>query len=183
MKLPEDLSDDEIVERLLQRDALVFRHVYREHGPVLSRVLSRMGVPPQDLEDLLQTTFTEALGGLARFENRSSIRGWLLGIAMNQTRNYIRLRVRDRSQAPLIPQPPAIPDAEVQLSGAQQNDLLQRALEELPPLQREALVLCELSELPAREVSALLGVPIGTVWRRVHDAKTSLRKRLEGDPS
>jgi RNA polymerase sigma-70 factor (ECF subfamily) len=179
LKLPEDLSETDLVERLIQRDQAVFLHVYREHAPVLSRVLSRMGVPPDDVEDLLQTTFTEALAGLERFEGRSSLRSWLLSVALNQTRNYIRARIRDRANAPLLVQisSPA-KDVEVQLSEAQQNMRFQRALAALPPMQREALVLCELSGLPAREVSELLGVPAGTVWRRVHDAKASLRRLL-----
>jgi RNA polymerase sigma-70 factor (ECF subfamily) len=185
LKLPEDLSETELVKRLIQRDQAVFLHVYREHAPVVSRVLSRMGVPPEDVEDLLQTTFTEALAGLERFEGRSSIRSWLLSVALNQTRNYIRSRVRDRTNAPLLAQVATAPqDAEAQLSEAQQNARLQQALAALPPMQREALVLCELSGLPAREVSELLGVPAGTVWRRVHDAKASLRRLLaEEDPS
>lgn len=180
----DELDEEQLVALLIRRDQGAFVRIYREHAPLITRVLARMGVGQQDTEDLLQTTFTEAMSGVARFEGRSTIRGWLLGVALNQARNHIRGRVQARASAPQLASHGAAesPSAEEMLSGAQQLDRLQRALDRLPAIQREALVLCELGDLPAREVSSLLGVPAGTVWRRVHDAKASLRKALlEGD--
>jgi len=182
---PDNLTEEQLIPLLVRRDQQAFLRVYREHAPLIARMLVRMGIGSQDIEDAVQTTFVEAMASVGRFEGRASIRGWLLSVALNQARNHIRARIRARTNAPLLAEvaPQGDPGAEDALSGAQQMDRLQRALDRLPELQREALVLCELSELPAREVSALLGVPAGTVWRRVHDAKTTLRKLLtEGDP-
>ena len=184
MTLPVDLPDEELLPLLIRRDRAAFLLLYRSHAPVVGRVLTRLGIPSQDIEDAVQTTFTEALASIDRFEGRSSLRSWLLGVALNQARNQIRSRIRMRSNIALLSlQEQESPSAEELFSEQQQLDRFQRALQKLPELQREALVLCELSGLPAREVSELLGVPAGTVWRRVHDGKLSLKKLLsEGEP-
>lgn len=185
--MPEKTIEDEtlLVAGFARGDRSAFVQIYRQHAPLIGRVLARMGIDDADLEDLVQTTFLEALSGAAQFEGRSSVRGWLLGIALNQARNHIRSRVRGRQNAPQLAllASPASQSAEALLSGSQQLDRLQRALERLPPLQREAIVVCELGELSAKDASALLGAPPGTLWRRLHDAKKALRKLLEeGDP-
>ncbi|MCU0655633.1 MAG: RNA polymerase sigma factor [Polyangiaceae bacterium] len=183
MKLPLELPEEQLLPLLQRRDQGAFVAVYRAHAPVVSKVLVRLGIPTQDIEDAVQTTFVEAIAGIERFEGRSSLRSWLLGVALNQARNQIRGRIRQRANNALLAVE-ATPSASAEelLGKEQQLDRLQQALDRLPPLQREAIVLCELSELPAREVAALLGVPLGTVWRRVHDGKLSLKKWLtEGE--
>ena len=145
-----------------------------------------MGLGSADVEDLVQTTFIEVLDAAPRFEGRSSLRSWVVGIALNQARNLIRSRVRAREHAPGLRAtgPQQTESAEGLLADAEQMARLRQAIRELPDIQREALSLCELQELPAREVSALLSVPAGTLWRRLHDARASLRQQLdtEGTP-
>lgn len=162
-------------------DQAAFVAFYREHAPLVARVGGRMGLDSADVEDLVQTTFVEVLAAAARFEGRSSLRSWVVGIALNQARNAIRARVTARSHAPGVraASPDVSESAEGLLEQAEQLDRLRQAILELPAIQREALALCELQELPAREVSALLGVPAGTLWRRLHDARATLRQRLD----
>lgn len=162
-------------------DQARFVAFYREHAPLVARVGGRLGLNAADVEDLVQTTFVEVLDAAARFEGRSSLRSWVIGIALNQARNVIRSRVRARNHAPGLraAEPSSADSAESLLSHAEQMDRMRHAIQGLPDIQREALALCELQELPAREVAALLGVPAGTVWRRLHDARASLRRRLD----
>lgn len=62
---------------------------------------------------------------------------------------------------------------------AQQPDLdVQRALEELPPDFRAAVVLCDLEGLSYDEVAEALGVKLGTVRSRIHRGRTMLREKL-----
>ena len=55
---------------------------------------------------------------------------------------------------------------------------VRKAIEELPPLQREALVLFEYEELPLREIAAVVGADVGTVKARLHRARQSLKQKL-----
>lgn len=148
-------------------------------------MVARLGVDPHDVNDLVHTAFLEALRNAARFRGESSLRGWLVGIALNQARTHVRDRARARrgafQWAGLRGEIDESSDTEAALGDARDRVRLTDALAQLPPLQREAIVLCELEGLSAKEVSAMLGVPCATLWRRVHDAKVSLRRLLATD--
>jgi RNA polymerase sigma-70 factor (ECF subfamily) len=58
------------------------------------------------------------------------------------------------------------------------QQLVQRAIEELPVLYREALLLYEVEEMSYQEISAALGIPIGTVMSRLSRARRALREKI-----
>jgi RNA polymerase sigma-70 factor (ECF subfamily) len=70
-------------------------------------------------------------------------------------------------------------DPEGTLSRMQDARLLQRALEQIAPEFREALVLREMEELSYKEMASVLGVPIGTVMSRLSRARRTLLARFE----
>ncbi|HEU4412900.1 MAG TPA: RNA polymerase sigma factor [Polyangiaceae bacterium] len=170
------------VERFLAGEPESVSRAYRAYAPLLGRLVSRLGVEPHEVDDLVHIAFLEALRNAARFRGESSLRGWLVGIALNQARTHVRNRARARrgafQWAGLRGEADESGDAESALGDARERARLAEALTQLPPLQREAIVLCELEGLSAKEVSAMLGVPCATLWRRVHDAKASLRRLL-----
>jgi DNA-directed RNA polymerase specialized sigma24 family protein len=55
---------------------------------------------------------------------------------------------------------------------------IERALERLSPEHRAAFLLCELEEVPGPEAASLLGVKVGTLWRRLSEARARLRAAL-----
>lgn len=173
------------VENFLKGEPQAVARTYRAYAPLLGRLVARLGVRPHEVDDLVHTAFVEALRNAGRFRGESSLRGWLVGIALNQARTHVRNQSRARRGAlqwvGLRGEADEGAGADDTLGGAQDRARLADALARLPPLQREAIVLCELEGLPAKEVSAMLGVPAATVWRRVHDAKTSLRRLLAGE--
>ena len=72
-------------------------------------------------------------------------------------------------------------DPEAQASQRQLLRRLEAALEELPPDLRTVFALCDLEGLRGVDVARVLAVPEGTVWRRLHEARTRLRRSVEGD--
>jgi len=66
----------------------------------------------------------------------------------------------------------------VQLLGKMDRDLVRTALDELPPIFREALVLREIEGLAYREIAEVTGAPVGTVMSRLARGRTEMRKRL-----
>lgn len=174
----------ELLGQFARAEPAAISALYRAHAPLLARVCARMGAgSPADVEDVVQTTFLEAIRGASRFEGKTSLRGWLVSIALNQTRLHRRAEGRARKklqQVSLVVPPPV--DQEQWFVRSQEVRRLEVALQQLPELQREALVLSEIEGLPAKEIAVLVGAPPATIWRRVHDARASLR-RLLGDPS
>jgi RNA polymerase sigma-70 factor (ECF subfamily) len=135
------------------------------------------------VEDVVQATFLDAIRVAPGFRGECSMRTWLASIAVNHTRMLFRGRARARKSLSLVAASVETETATAStLEHDQQTARLRAALARLPELQREALVLCELEELPGKEVAAMLGAPVATIWRRVHDAKVSLKRLLEEDP-
>lgn len=182
--VPSARTEEERVASFARGEPDAIAHFFREHAPVVARVLARTGsYHPEEIEDLVQTTFLEAIRSAASFRATSSVRTWLLAIALNQARMFVRGKVRrDRALLRVAGTPEDNRTQADNFLEAENVARLRVALDKLPPLQREAVVLCELEGLSAKAVSEMLGIPPATVWRRVHDGRVSLRKLLtEGD--
>ena len=113
----------------------------------------------------------------ASFDGRAAVRTWLYGIAahlaMRHRRGAGRWRRLLGSYAEEAPRVAASPEGELDRARAAQ--LLRSALDRLPFKQREVVVLYELEELEGADIAELLGIPINTVWTRLHHG----RKRLQ----
>lgn len=170
----EELSDEGLVAACARDDraarALLFeRHVYAVH-----RFVSRMAASDADaVDDLVQATFVGAFQAAGSFRG-DNVRAWLFGIAANLVRGFARREIRRKRAMRAV--------AEVATSriGPSNPDLarLPAAIEALPHDQRVALVLIDLEGEKGKDAAAALGIPEGTLWRRVYHARQALRAAL-----
>jgi len=144
--------------------------LYRAHAPALLGYLRRSFGPALPAEDLLQETFVQALRRMDKLAAARCPRGWLFGIARRVGLSALR-RCRPHQPLPDLAAPP-------QRAGAEQVELVRRALALLPPAQREALELRLLEGLSYEEIAAALAVPLGTVRSRLHEAVRRLGEQL-----
>lgn len=163
--------------------ALDVRALYDAHAPFVGRVLQRLTGPGPHVDELLQEVFVTAWKRASSFEGRSTERTWLYGIAANIARHHRRGLARfsffrgklERETA--IAAPPPAPDEE--LTRSQDAAAVHAVLAELPFKQREAFVLYEIEGMPGEEIAAMLDVPIGTIWRRLHDARETFKTLMK----
>jgi RNA polymerase sigma-70 factor (ECF subfamily) len=133
-------------------------------------------------DDLTQETYLRAFGSLHRFENRSTVRTWLLSIARRVCADAVRSRRRkrltllrdDADLESLLHQDRTAADDVAE--GATVADLLAR----LDPDRREAFVLTQLIGLPYAEAAEVAGCPVGTIRSRVARARADLIGSLAG---
>jgi RNA polymerase sigma-70 factor (ECF subfamily) len=157
--------------------ALDIDALYNQHARFLTRVLIRLVGDLPAADDLLQETFLIAYRKRASFDCRGAPRAWLYGIATNLAMRHRRgagrlLRALGLyGQEPT--QSPSGPDEDLEKADA--ANIVRRALEALPFKQREVFVLYELEELDGGTIADLIGIPINTVWTRLHHG----RKRFE----
>ncbi len=175
-------SDEAVAHAVSSGDPAAVAEMFdRFHGPV-SRYLSRIVGSGPDVDDLLQNTFMQVARGQTRFEGRSTVLTWLLGIATNVARHHVRSKVRqDRLlQAVAQESAPALePDPGAAAEARQVLRRAQRVLDGLPDEQRFAFVLCELEGLRARDAARILETSETSVWKKVSDARKALRLGLE----
>lgn len=183
----EELSDEALVAACATGDTAALAGLFDRHHAMVFRFVSRIASAcASDVEDLAQSTFLEMWRSSGRFRQSGSARSWILGIAANLVKHYVRGEVRRRSaMADLAEQPEPRTGRPDEL--AARSELIGRlacALDELPHDLRVAFVLCDVEEVPGVEAARALGVRQGTMWRRLHDARKRLRDMMvSGRPS
>jgi RNA polymerase sigma-70 factor, ECF subfamily len=167
------------------REAL--EELFHRYRLVAYRVAYRLLGNEADALDAVQEAFVKALTHLSGFQGLSSFKTWLLRVVSNAALDFGRQRGRretlsmdllgPKQRESLEPLVEAEPTRE--LDRADLRRLLQRALAELPPAQRQTFVLHAEAELSYREVADVLGISIGTVMSRLYYARQKLRALLE----
>jgi len=175
---------------MAQRDAELSRAIGRER-PRLWRYIRRRVSDDADAEDILQDVLGELLEAYRALQPIEKVGAWLMRVARN------RLIDRFRARRPELGAPPPaqsadgaeelsweqlLPDPSAGPAAAYARDALlaemQLALDELPPLQREAFTAHEFDGESFADMSARTGVGISTLLARKHYAVRHLRERL-----
>ena len=174
-------SDASIIGEALTRPT-AFAEIFDRHYDAIRDYLARR-LPTGLSEELAAETF------LIAFEKRRSYdiafpsaRPWLFGIATNLLGRH-RRDERRRMAAYSRSLPGAAGDAEDEIASradaTQMRSALARAIAELEPGDRDALLLQALAELTYPEIARALHIPTGTVKSRLHRARTQLASALE----
>jgi RNA polymerase sigma-70 factor, ECF subfamily len=137
-----------------------------------------------EAEDLVQESLTKALRAFDSFKPSTNFKAWMFRILRN-TFLTSRTGIAASRTIFLEDHPDVLQSYE---SGPTPEDTLIRldnqaailtALEQLPPLLREALLLCDVEEMKYKDIALILDVPIGTVMSRIARARQSLRQLIQ----
>jgi RNA polymerase sigma-70 factor (ECF subfamily) len=160
-----------------------FAAIVRETTPRLYRLAARIMADPGEAEDVLQDAYVRAFDALVdgRFDGRAGIATWLYRIVANTALDALRARKRRRTDAAGDEGADAPVDDEGRLAARAALRELAGFLEELPADQRTAVVLKELEGLSSSEVAEVMGCSVGAVEQRLVRARTTLRRRSDGD--
>jgi RNA polymerase sigma-70 factor, ECF subfamily len=157
-----------------------FRAVFDEHAAFVWRILVRLGVPRDDLDDVCQEVFLIVHRRLPEFDGRQgSIRTWLYRICAHIASDYRKRAHRSRETAM---QP--LPEVEVQApqeARAETHDyakLLDALLAKIDEAPRLVFVLHDIEQMPMVEVAAVLGCPLQTGYSRLRAARRDLEALL-----
>ncbi|MCW5831351.1 MAG: RNA polymerase sigma factor [Labilithrix sp.] len=175
-------SDSELLSAIAIGDLEALGSLFDRHEPGLRRYFGRMGAAAHDADDFVQQTFLEVERTASRFDTELSARAWIYGIATMMMRRHrrslSRVAANLRAWASLRPVTTASPpDALSELDETTRR--LGVALERMSPRKREVFVLVVFEGLSGDEVAKLMGIPLNTVWTRLHHARQELRAVLK----
>jgi RNA polymerase sigma-70 factor, ECF subfamily len=138
-------------------------------------------------EDLVQETYLKALRGFASFQPGTNFRAWMFRILKNtflSSRSTLdrRLTVEIDSEddIPVLSATSTTPES--LLIDLSQQDAVRNAIEQLPLIFREVLLLCDVEDASYREISEILSIPVGTVMSRLARARKAVRESLLSGP-
>ena len=146
------------------------------HSQVFGWALSRCDFDRAVAEDLMQQAYVELLSGSARFDNKSSLKTFVFAVVQNLARGRFRrlsarLRLVQRIEASEVAE-----HVETE-PGNEQGDVW-RAVQKLPPRQRDIIELVFCREMTVEEASTVMGVSVGTGRVHYDRAKKALRDKL-----
>ncbi|HEU0033086.1 MAG TPA: RNA polymerase sigma factor [Kofleriaceae bacterium] len=176
-----DISDEALLAACSVSDSAALGALFDRHHEAIYRFISRLlRTDPDEIDDLVQTTFLEAWRSASRYGARGAVKSFLFGIAANTVRHHLRSRQRRHDAISEWQPPPARSGPDDALERARQVQRLAAALDALPHDLRVAYVLCDLEDVAGTDAARILGIRPGTLWRRLHDARRALRASIEG---
>lgn len=172
---------DELVLRLRRAEPSAVAEVYDAHHVAVRAFAKRLLGDAASAEDLVHEVFVSLPQAMRKFRGESALRTFLIAIAVNHARHFVRAAQRRRRAISAYGEASAYEtrDPEHEARRKELADLLTRALDTLPLEQRVAFVLCEVEERSSREVAEIVGAPEATVRTRLFHAKKKLRHALE----
>lgn len=153
-----------------------FENTALQYADELFRVARRLVGEPTLAEDLVQETFLQAWKSIDRFEHGTNLRAWLYKIMLNTHSN-----LRRKSKIKVVATEDLIAETIAYDPPAPQGVTDEEVLAELEKLPRDFLipvVLVDIEGLAYKELSDVLGIPIGTVMSRLHRGRKLLRMGL-----
>lgn len=180
-KQPEQWYERLLVVRCQTGDREAFRELVERFSPRLRYFLRKMAPRGDRADDLLQETWADVFRQLPRLQDAGAFTAWAYRIARGKANLEHRRNERrppTNGDVELV----AAPETEPRFS-PEDAARVHRALDELPPEQREALVLRFLEGLSYEEIGQIVGCPQGTVRSRIHYAKQALQRRLRPEAS
>lgn len=137
-----------------------------------------------EAEDLVQETISKSLRAFDSFEPGTNFKAWIFRVLRNtfltsRTGIAAARTVFLEDHPDLLETAGDSPTPEDHLIRLDDQAAIHRALEQLQPLLREVLLLCDVEELRYKDIAAVLDVPIGTVMSRISRARRALQQLLQ----
>jgi RNA polymerase sigma-70 factor (ECF subfamily) len=160
-------------------DHQTFDRLMLDHLTAAQRFAIRLSGNPDAAEEIVQEALVRAAGAWRSFRGESSFRTWLLQIVVNVFRDRLRARAGPASFGD------ADDHADVRaigplagLEARELGDAVAACVSNLPPRQREVLVLVAYEAMTTQQAAAVLGITDGNARTTLHLARAAMKKLL-----
>ena len=183
-------NEEAMIARICDGEKAYFHELIRPYARIMFASAQAVLRNPADAEDAVQEAALKAFLHLAQLEDRRRFRAWLLQIVVNEARMHRRkLRrqlydsideVDESNEGDSVPRQFAdwheLPDEA--LDRDQLRNAVRTAVDKLPEVYREVLILIDSQHLSYATVAEGLGVSVGAVKTRVHRARMRVQEQL-----
>lgn len=177
-------EEQRIIQRVLSGDTDAFELLVLDQSKIVYNLALRMVANPEDAADISQEAFLKAFTNLSGFRGDSKFSSWLYKLTTNLCLDHLRKRNRHKvlpltfededgnEETMEIPDDSCSPETEAERRELQAQ--VREGLSQLPPMQREILVLREIGGMSYEEISQQLQIEEGTVKSRIFRARKKL---------
>ena len=178
----------ELVQLARRGDLEAFAELARRYQDELVNYIAKFCGSSDDANDVAQEALVKAFTKLGSFKGNSSFKTWLYRIATNHCIDAARKQQRVPAPLSIDTEPEegralvdtleADGEPLSQLTAWELQREVRKAILQLPPKLRAVLVLHDLQGLQYSEIAEVIGVPLGTVKSRIHNAREQLKTTL-----
>jgi RNA polymerase sigma-70 factor (ECF subfamily) len=177
----EALSEDGLVAAVAKGDRAARAVLFERHVDDVHRFVARLScADAAAVDDLVQATFLTAFGAAGKFRGDATIKVWLCGVASNVARTWARGEIRRKAAMSAAAE--ALPtEGGSTTARLEQRETYARLLAAVSRLHhdlRAVFVLVDMEGARGQDAAAALGIPEGTLWRRLSEARAALRAAL-----
>ena len=180
-----DLTDEEIVRRVVAGERELFELLLRRYNQRVYRAVRAVIRNANDAEDVMQQAYVSAYRHLHQFEGRSAFATWLTKIALREaaarnkkTNAFLHLVPELAGETTMNDVPEPSPDPEARAVAADLMQHVEAEVTALPETYRSVLLLREVEGLSTEETAACLDISTDVVKTRLHRARAMLRDAL-----
>lgn len=158
-------------------DRTAYQRLLQEITPYLRSLAARRHRDPGDIEDAVQDVLLTVHSIRRTYDPTRPFGPWLTTIANRRLIDRLRRQGRKRDrETPLMPEHEAFFEPQARADEMPDRDELERAIGELPPMQRQAIQLVKLRDMSLKEASTASGMTIASLKVNVHRAVKKLQK-------
>ena len=183
-----DSVDKQLVERVRRGDKRAFDLLILKYQHKIISIVGRYLGDRNDVQDVSQETFIKAYRAIPNFRGESAFYTWLYRIAINTAKNHLVSKSRrppnidiDIDDGEFQDNSAVLRDnksTEASLATKQMEEVIFRAIENLPPELRVAVTLREFEGLSYEEIARMMDCPVGTVRSRIFRARESIEQKI-----
>jgi RNA polymerase sigma-70 factor (ECF subfamily) len=185
--VPMETEEAQIAQGLRRRDPELLDALIEQYQHRLLRYLLHLTGNRAVAEDLFQEVWIRVLEKGHLYDGRNRFVTWLMSIGHNVAIDYLRKRnpasldeMRDAEEGVPFEPEASGPSPFEEAFARQQHDILSDALQRVPPLFREVLVLRFQEQMKLEEIAKLIRIPVATVKTRIYRGVNALRPLLKG---
>ncbi len=175
------LQDDDktLVKRFVdEKDEFAYEVLVKKYQRMVYFLALKVVGGHEDADEIVQKTFISVYKNLGRFEGRSSLKTWIFRIAMNYSKNLIRDRARHTGEELAEWNAVAESSVEADIEADQRRRIVEEAMEQLPPRQREVLQMRAFGDMSFAEIAQDVGISTSAAKVNYHYAVKALKGLL-----
>ncbi len=175
---------DELIEQCLRGDQIAWEAIVRQYWRRVFNIAYKFVGRHDEAEDLTQDVFLKIFKALKTFDRRANFQTWLISVSRNLCIDHYRSVRKERESVDRSVDAGDLSltsgdiDPLTALERSDRRAFLQRAMNELPPTLRTAVLLRDIREFSYQEIAQQLSLPEGTVKSRINRGRHELTHQI-----
>lgn len=171
-----DNNEEQLIAGALKSDENAYRRLLNSYKGRIFSYVYRIVKNYHDAEDITFDTFIRGFKSLKSFDRARNFSTWLYTIAHNLAIDFLRKKKIEYDY--LDERYPASTDIVKEYDNKQKLDMIDQALYQLAPIDREIVILFHKEEKSYEEIGEILNIPTTTIKTRLHRTRLKLRELL-----